>query len=454
MRYQPRVAKGEPTGGQWRVKVLEESGITLAETDVDPWARDDDRLTQTEPECTSGFEAGRIREQASRISQAIDGDEQAQSWVVDTYGSQLQAVQAIGEELAKEADRRAGIDTESLSDLYDDKIRQADHDVDEAKRQAEGSWDSGVAAAKAHLYQLKNGYDDESMQTCRKLADAYHDTLKEVRDMGGIFNTDKATKKDARDAFSEAAELYPSDWLVASNKQAMPIAKTSRRRAHYSGARWYKTKKRAPRIALISPHSNFDWNSPEYQRIGVDEDGLIQAQLCETFTNWYSPEERPKGRGWQRWQGSDGRGVWRRPMYEMKTVSSGIRPEITTNATVPKVDGASSTLATSVHELAHRFEHTVDGMRHLEQDYHARRTAGQELQPLATGRGEVGRPGDYVHAYMGREYPGGYREIMSCGTEALFGGSYGALVGIGDDKADPDMRCFVLGMLACLGRSD
>lgn len=53
---------------------------------------------------------------------------------------------------------------------------------------------------------------------------------------------------------------------------------------------------------------------------------------------------------------------------------------------------------------------------------------------------------------MGKEYETGDRELASCGTEALFGGRYGGLVGLGRFEPEYDMCDFALGALVTAGR--
>jgi hypothetical protein len=49
---------------------------------------------------------------------------------------------------------------------------------------------------------------------------------------------------------------------------------------------------------------------------------------------------------------------------------------------------------------------------------------------------------------MGKEYTDGYREVLSMGMEAIFSGSQGSLIGLGNFKPDPDMKNFIIGLLA------
>jgi hypothetical protein len=84
-------------------------------------------------------------------------------------------------------------------------------------------------------------------------------------------------------------------------------------------------------------------------------------------------------------------------------------------------------------------------------------------------RMEAGYRDKLAAHYMGKTYPtmvwgtqehdeSEHYELVSCGNEALFGGRFGGLVGAHGDgqtyHADQDMRAFILGTMACAGRSD
>ena len=98
---------------------------------------------------------------------------------------------------------------------------------------------------------------------------------------------------------------------------------------------------------------------------------------------------------------------------------------------------------TSVHELGHRFEYTVDGIREAEKEFYEKRTDGE--QPVWLGKGygrdEVTRKDDFIDPYMGKDYNGRAYELVSMGFECAY-----------CDPAklaqDADMEAWIYGLLA------
>ena len=71
-------------------------------------------------------------------------------------------------------------------------------------------------------------------------------------------------------------------------------------------------------------------------------------------------------------------------------------------------------------------------------------------------RVEAARADNFVSAYIGKEYDLGrymskFTEVLSMGSEALLAGAHGALVGAGRYPRDEDMRAVVLGIYATVG---
>jgi len=111
-------------------------------------------------------------------------------------------------------------------------------------------------------------------------------------------------------------------------------------------------------------------------------------------------------------------------------------------------------------------EEVVPGVKDLERAFLVRRTTredGTREEPVAlyggradeNGGQEMARPDSFVDAYIGKDYGvrgGDATEVLSMGTESLFAGTHGGLVGAGNYEADEDMRAFVLGMYASVGR--
>lgn len=138
-----------------------------------------------------------------------------------------------------------------------------------------------------------------------------------------------------------------------------------------------------------------------------------------------------------------------------RMTSDGIVANLTTNETGTFVEGQEGAVAISTHEFTHRMENVVPGLYQLEKQFRDRRTTTStgRLEPLvginSPRSREVARVDHFTSRYMGRVYNfEGYTEIMSTGTQALFGGDFGGLTGLGRGaNADHDMRNFVLGTL-------
>lgn len=100
------------------------------------------------------------------------------------------------------------------------------------------------------------------------------------------------------------------------------------------------------------------------------------------------------------------------------------------------------------HELGHRMEYRVPGIKDVERQFYERRTAGQELKWLGEpyDQAEVTRADKFLDAYMGKDYRpkgGDAWELLSMGAEALFEGTY-------DLAKDHDFYDFIMGMLVAL----
>ena len=102
-------------------------------------------------------------------------------------------------------------------------------------------------------------------------------------------------------------------------------------------------------------------------------------------------------------------------------------------------------LGTGIHELAHRFERCVPGLRDAERSFYIQRTEGEELKHLGKGYNsyEKTRRDDFINPYMGKDYGGTAYELASMGFEYAFT-RYDKL------SIDQGMRNWVLGLLSCL----
>lgn len=100
---------------------------------------------------------------------------------------------------------------------------------------------------------------------------------------------------------------------------------------------------------------------------------------------------------------------------------------------------------TAIHELGHRFEDSVRGIRSAEKEFYNRRTEGEELSWMGAGygRNEVTRRDDFLHSYMGKDYGGHFYELVSMGFEY----AYTDPIHLAKDR---DMQTWIYGILALL----
>ena len=105
----------------------------------------------------------------------------------------------------------------------------------------------------------------------------------------------------------------------------------------------------------------------------------------------------------------------------------------------------ASTFSTALHELGHRMEDAVPGIREAEKAFYDRRTQGESLVWMGTGyrKDEVTRVDNFISEYMGKDYGGAYYELVSMGFEYAF---------TDPDKLmkDPDMAEWIYGLLVLM----
>lgn len=79
-------------------------------------------------------------------------------------------------------------------------------------------------------------------------------------------------------------------------------------------------------------------------------------------------------------------------------------------------------IETAIHELGHRFERAVPGIREAEKIFYERRTAGEPLQWLGGNYdySEKSRFDKFLHKYMGKDYGGSAYELVSMGFEYAY----------------------------------
>lgn len=106
-------------------------------------------------------------------------------------------------------------------------------------------------------------------------------------------------------------------------------------------------------------------------------------------------------------------------------------------------DGDRAARSCAFHELGHRFEDSVAGIRESEKTFYNRRTAGEPLQWLGSGyrRDEKARFDKFLDAYMGKDYSGTYYELVSMGFQYAYTDPLKL-------AKDPDMQKWIYGLLA------
>lgn len=101
-----------------------------------------------------------------------------------------------------------------------------------------------------------------------------------------------------------------------------------------------------------------------------------------------------------------------------------------------------SSFGTAIHELGHRFEDAVKGIKQEESDFYSKRTAGEKLEWLGKGydRGELTRKDNFLDPYMGKDYQGYAYELVSMGFQYAY---------TDPEKLakDPDMESWIYGLL-------
>lgn len=325
--------------------------------------------------------------------------------------------------------------------------------------------DIGYVSAKVTYTAIHNGQDQQTKADLRRLSDGYAKALAEVRAIGGTdLSLHPKSTKESKQVFNDAAQIFPQNWIEASNGRAAPLAKVQASRAHYMDSKLHTTKKKMPvsYITKVTPGTTPE-DSMHYTHEPVPEmgEGYFRKFSWETTTTYNGDIGTPRGTGWERYETTpSGTTRWRRQRHRMEMVSSEAAPEIKTSKKIPVMEGRGEAFATSAHELSHRFEYSVPGIMAMEQDFLVRRTTTNgdrdKLESLGAGmKGEKARPDSFANAYMGKEYNhSGAREVLSCGTEALFAGRYGGLIGVGAHKPDHDMRNFILGVFATAERPE
>ena len=352
-------------------------------------------------------------------------------------------VRVVGDAVAAEAERRAGVDLTQLQERQHGYEEAVKRELEESRRAAEnaellaGSSDTGWEAREAEeAYQAVNGkaadiatwrmaarrraetkaaheatedyrvmvsaqerlaaaeenfrrgVDEQTEGELARLAQSYREVLTELRPMGGEGKFHELSEAEMVPHMGAVMADFPTDWVEQNNRTSPGLlVRETLGRAHYKAS----------------------------------GEPIPGHPLGERASVLLVSEDHP-----------DGPDARANPYHRV-----------------------------GVHEMAHRFQHIVPGVTELEREFLRRRTTDpatgrrEALVDLGAGMaGERARPDAFVSAYIGKEYrDSNATEVMSMGMESLFTGTHGGLVGAGRYAADADMRAFVLGVLATAGRS-
>ncbi len=433
------------------------------------------------------------RELADQVGEALKYESEERDELLKVYGTEEQAVVALGARVAARAEQLAGITSQEVQEAWEARFDAA-ADAEEAMIFSNAT-QAEQDAADATFQAIYTGQDEQTLEDLGRLADGYRAAVAEVRDMGGCMAfSQEAGEEAAQELFADAAQIYPSDWLERSNDfgDAPATFSTSGQQASYSPSALVELKDRplGDNFCELGPREVFSNQQISYVPIDGTPPGYGPANEGRAWyreVNWEvhdgkrgrpasDPAVKPPGEGWELYQPGN---IWRRP--EGQLYETALRPTLTVMDHTPTgVAGKPPGYATAVHELSHRFEHTSVDILRLENAFVTRRTTltSGERESLETWNPAIPevqiRKDQFVDTYIGREYPkpkdapGNYTaggtvlgnaehlgtgyEALSMGTEALFGGSYGGFVGVGKWRADEDHKNFVLGTMAAAGR--
>lgn len=435
-------------------------------------------------------EAVRIREE--KRNEALEA--------LDIYGGPDLAVAAVGSAVADRAEILAGITVTEIRSGWGQRLEDAEAEYEAASEayKEDSSKDSGryerYANARAALIYAKSGTDDTTKQDMRRLADGYLASLKEIRPMGGTLRLHPKSDKRAAAILQEAAQLFPTDFINASNAGGFQLlAKDTAGRAHYAHGHALKTKKtiesyttQAQLPGAPRPQDSVRRKWEEVEDEAAAAQGIRRFRSPEYEVQWewdrFTPTKdgSPRGTGWERWEDPETKEVaWRRQYTYSRTVDAEYVGKLLVDRDpFSYMEGRSGAVSTALHEFSHRSEATVKrghsldsapavGIAALEAAFLERRTTFEDengdmvRQPKEKIRPgekimskEYCRPDHFPERYMGKEYDGTYFELMSVGMEAVFAGQYGGFIGVGRHTSDRESRDFILGTLAVAHHSD
>lgn len=422
--------------------------------------------------------------------------------------NRLAEIKELGSTIAALADRFAGISAEDARAQVQEALekknqaREADkkarHDKDAARnlflnlrggKEALALFDKAseaYQAASKNFSDASNAHFELRKDMQQRFSDAHRKAIAAVREVGEAPNV-KHAHKQLREGFQNSiSAVFPSDWVKKSNEASEILLKSSPHRAHYQFVLSATKKKRYLATGEKNkfefpdgqggPHPDDirykDWtyneetqlwsgplrfhDYPEKWRTGKDGNRVPVGRWTygPVQTEYYDSAKK-------KWI-YEVQDAWVRDVYhtDIETVTN--QPVIRMNgySTKEKVIASESTFdSVAVHEFSHRVESVNRRITTMENAFLRQRTTREDgtRDPLVSYMGkkdEVVREDSFVDVYMGKEYKGSsHTEILSMGSESLFCGTTGGLIGLGEDaesRADYEYRDFILGMYAAL----
>lgn len=448
-----------------------------------------------------------LRALAASIDSAYaDGNPATIKELDRAYGSPLGAVRALGAAVTSRGEELAGISADEVVESWQRRRAAAGHALKDthaaAKVQQEtdmqdfDAWSAehhpGVnwedTGGEGSLRYLRNTYhseelaaaiaardeatdyweksgiqdasDPESKADLRKIADGSQAALAEIRPLGGHLELHELSEAPAALAVAEASSVYPADWVKASTEAGPLAAAVTTERAGHN-ANWINSDRVASDAvstyeldAGTTPEDTVECTFLSVQR-GVNSRGG-EDKLSDTWTTqrWDVKRVKGKPKGYD-WEAVEP-GVWRR-----KPRGTIRGPGVTVSLQGNGVSGRPKGFAVATHELGHHMQVIVPGLSRMEDDWLVDRTTvngeQEQLVPRWKGANEFVRTDSFINTYIGREYTdimGDKREateVLTMGTQGIFGGDHGGLIGMGSIDRDDDMRAFILGAMASAG---
>lgn len=370
------------------------------------------------------------RAAVQRLVKAVADDAVTTSAAEEAEAAVTAAGAAIGAYMdAHVADALADIERRSTEDPLvgeggiSEAIARITRQRDEARVENRAATSLSVAAEARdraillgrHLRELVESSWVAEVLAARR--DATWAVLNQLRPMGpaGPMTVADGASKLGTQVVEAVGAYYPTEWVVASDGHEVPLSpRLSDARAHYAHGKRKRSRQRV-RVTWLAEGAPIPGGmvvvGHSAGRVAVADQGQLALRQ--------SP-----------------------PVGELTLPS-------------PRKHGEARAAEVAAHEFAHRCEATRRHLGLLECAFLRRRCADTATgAPVALvslyGRRSERAMGDhFADAYVGKVYAGTqYREVLSTGMQAMVGGAYGGLVGVGDRRADLDHRAFVLGLLA------